>query len=97
MCLFYFFHARTKNKIPGMFITLEVNQTWMGSTITLNYLESADAYLWNFKNLMNLIRAVMRKDDLPIVVRKINDSHMYLDGAPTQPYIETVHLAQESF
>ena len=59
--------------------------------------ESADAYLENLKHLMNLIRAAMRKDDLPVIIGKINDSHMYPDGAPTQPYIGTVHLAQDSF
>ena len=71
---------------------------WMqGESDAEHSQESADEYLKNLIHLMNLIRAAMRTDDLPVVIGKINDSHMYEDGAPTQPYISTVHLAQEAY
>ena len=58
---------------------------------------SADAYRDNLKRLMDLLRGSLRKDDLPVVIGKINDSHMTPDGGPTQPYIATVHAAQKYF
>ena len=58
---------------------------------------SADAYHDNLKRLMDLLRGALRKDDLPVVIGKINDSHMTPDGGPTQPYIATVHAAQKDF
>ena len=59
--------------------------------------ESADAYLTNLNRSMDLFRIAMRKNDLPVIIGKINDSQMYADGDPTQPYISAVHLAQETF
>ncbi len=71
---------------------------WMQGESDAEYSqESADAYQRNLSRLVNLIRAAMRMDDLPVVIGKINDSRMYKDGAPTQPYISTVHLAQEAY
>ena len=71
---------------------------WMqGESDAEHSQESADAYLTNLNRLMDLLRAAMRKKDLPVIIGKINDSQMYDDGAPTQPYISTVHLAQETF
>ena len=32
--------------------------------------ESADAYLFNLKRLMNLFRAALRQDDLPVIIGK---------------------------
>ena len=71
---------------------------WMQGESDAEYSqESADAYLENLTNLMSLIRAALRKENLPVVIGKINDSHMTPNGQPTQPYIETVHLAQKEF
>ncbi len=71
---------------------------WMQGESDAEYSqESADAYLKNLIRLMSLIRTAMETDDLPVVIGKINDSYMYKDGSPTQPYISTVHLAQETY
>ena len=71
---------------------------WMQGESDAEYSqESADAYLENLTNLMSLIRAALRKENLPVVIGKINDSHMTPNNQPTQPYIETVHLAQKEF
>ena len=59
--------------------------------------ESADAYLFNLKRLMNLFRASLRQDDLPVIIGKINDSFLTKNKEPTQPYIATVHAAQNTF
>jgi len=71
---------------------------WMqGESDAEHSKQSADAYLENLTNLMALIRAAMRKENLPVVIGKINDSHMTQDGRPTQPFIDIVHLAQREF
>jgi len=71
---------------------------WMqGESDAEHYQESAEAYLENLKTLMNLLRAALRNENLPVVIGKINDSHMTPNGEPTQPYIEIVHSAQKEF
>ena len=71
---------------------------WMqGESDAEHSQQSADAYLENLTNLMALIRAALRQENLPVIIGKINDSHMTPDGQPTQPYIETVHFAQKEF
>lgn len=57
--------------------------------------ESANAYLNNLTSLMQLFRAALRTDDLPVVIGKITDSKMGDEGI--MPYIERVHLAQQLF
>lgn len=56
----------------------------------------ADDYQANLKRLMDLLRAAMRVDDLPLVIGKITDSGMSEDGS-VMDYIETVQRAQRSF
>ena len=71
---------------------------WMQGESDAQYSQkSADAYLGNLTRLMDLMRAALRKDELPVVIGKINDSHMSPNGAPTPPYIEAVHFAQATF
>ena len=71
---------------------------WMQGESDAEYSqESADSYLENLKNLMALLRAALRNENLPVVIGKINDSHMTPDGKPTQPFIEIVHSAQKKF
>jgi len=71
---------------------------WMqGESDAEHSQQSADAYLENLTNLMALIRAALRKENLPVIIGKINDSHMTPDNQPTQPYIKTVHFAQKQF
>jgi len=71
---------------------------WMqGEADAQHSQESADEYFFNLKRLMNLLRAALRQDDLPVIIGKINDSFMTKDKGPTQPYISTVHAAQKEF
>ncbi|WP_440906212.1 sialate O-acetylesterase [Catenovulum sp. SX2] len=57
--------------------------------------ESAKAYLHNLTRLMSLLRAALRKDDIPIVIGKITDSQ--LGEEDIMPYIKIVHQAQQAF
>ena len=71
---------------------------WMqGEADAQHSQKSADAYFFNLKRLMNLFRAALRQDDLPVIIGKINDSFMTENKGPTQPYISTVHAAQKAF
>jgi len=71
---------------------------WMQGESDAEYSqESADSYLENLKNLMALLRAALRDENLPVVIGKINDSYMTPDGKPTQPFIEIVQSAQKEF
>lgn len=56
----------------------------------------ADAYGANLARLMDLFRAAMRVDDLPVVIGKITDSGMAEDGT-VMDYIGTVQEAQQAF
>ncbi len=56
---------------------------------------SANAYLTNLTTMMNLFRAALRVDDLPVVIGKITDSEMGEEDI--MPYIDRVHLAQQLF
>jgi hypothetical protein len=70
---------------------------WMqGEADAYDSQESADAYEANLKRMMNLLRAAMRIDDLPVVVGKITDSGMAEDGS-VMDYIDAVQRAQEAF
>lgn len=57
--------------------------------------ESANAYLDNLTRLMGLIRAALRKDNVPAIIAKITDSE--LGEEDIMPYIKRVHLAQKLF
>ncbi len=57
---------------------------------------AADAYGANLARLMDLLRAAMRVDDLPVVIGKITDSGMAEDGT-VMDYIGTVQDAQQAF
>ena len=57
---------------------------------------SADAYEANLTRMMNLLRAALRVDDLPVVIGKITDSGMSEDGT-VMDYIGTVQAAQKAF
>jgi len=71
---------------------------WMqGESDAEHSKEASEAYYGNLKNLINLLRASLRNEKLPVIIGKINDSYMTPDGKPTQPFIETVHLAQKKF
>ena len=69
---------------------------WMqGESDALYSQEVADRYQQNLKRLMDLIRASLRVDDLPVVVGQISDSGA--DNKKVWPYGETVRKAQRDF
>ncbi|HSH20895.1 MAG TPA: sialate O-acetylesterase [Draconibacterium sp.] len=53
---------------------------WMQGESDANNPEIANLYLFNLKRLMDLIRAVFRVDDLPVVIGRISDSGNDSDG-----------------
>lgn len=70
---------------------------WMqGEADAYDSQAAADAYGANLKRLMDLLRAALRVDDLPVVIGKITDSGMADDGT-VMDYIETVQAAQADF
>ena len=56
----------------------------------------ANRYFSNLKRLMDLIRAALRADDLPVVIGKISDSGNNADGKVWE-YGELVQFAQEKY
>jgi hypothetical protein len=70
---------------------------WMqGEADAYDSQAAANAYRANIDRLMDLLRAAMRVDDLPVVVGKITDSGMADDGS-VMDYIEFVQQAQQDF
>ena len=70
---------------------------WMqGEADAYDSQAAADDYRVNIERLMDLLRAALRVDDLPIVIGKITDSGMSEDGT-VMDYIETVQRAQQDF
>ena len=70
---------------------------WMqGEADAFDSQAAADDYRANIERLMNLLRAAMRVDDLPVVIGRITDSGMADDGS-VMDYIETVQAAQQDF
>jgi hypothetical protein len=70
---------------------------WMqGEADAYDSQAAADEYRANIERLMDLLRAALRVDDLPVVVGKITDSGMSEDGS-VMDYIATVQAAQQDF
>lgn len=70
---------------------------WMqGEADAFDSQAAADEYRVNIERLMDLLRAALRVDDLPVVIGKITDSGMSDDGT-VMDYIETVQQAQQDF
>ncbi len=70
---------------------------WMqGEADAFDSQAAADEYRVNLERLMNLLRAALRVDDLPVVIGKITDSGMADDGS-VMDYIQTVQQAQQDF
>ena len=70
---------------------------WMQGEADAHHSQAAaDEYRANIERLMNLLRAALRVDDLPIVVGKITDSGMADDGS-VMDFIATVQQAQQDF
>ncbi len=69
---------------------------WMQGESDAHSEETAQRYYYNLKRLMDLLRASLRVDDLPVVVGKISDSWNDKDGK-VWDYGELVQYAQEKF
>ncbi|RZV35061.1 MAG: hypothetical protein EX272_11355 [Chromatiales bacterium] len=70
---------------------------WMQGEADAHHSQAAaDEYRHNIERLMNLLRAALRVDDLPIVLGKTTDSGMADDGT-VMDYIGTVQEAQKDF
>ena len=69
---------------------------WMQGESDAYREEIALRYYGNLKRLMDLVRAALRKDDLPIVIGKISDSGNTKTGKVYR-YSELVQYAQEKF
>lgn len=59
--------------------------------------EIALKYYGHLKRLMDLIRASLRKDDLPVIVGKISDSWNNKETGKVWPYGELVQYAEEKY
>ena len=59
--------------------------------------EVASKYYHNLKRLMDLIRAALHADDLPVVIGKISDSWNDKEDGKVWNYGELVQYAQEKF
>lgn len=71
---------------------------WMqGEADAAESKEVAEAYEANLKQLMTLIRAALRDDDLPVVIGKITDSGKDETDGKLMDYHEIVQKAQKSF
>ena len=70
---------------------------WMqGEADAYHSQAAADDYRENLERMMDLLRAAMRVDGLPVVIGKITDSGMGENGR-LMPYIATVQQAQREF
>lgn len=70
---------------------------WMQGESDARFTEEiANRYFGNLKRLMDLVRAALHQDDLPIVIGKISDSGNAKGGKVWQ-YGEIVQYAQEKF
>lgn len=69
---------------------------WMQGESDAQKEDIAMRYYENLKKLMNLIRAALRSDDLPVVIGKISDSGQSRDGKVWE-YGELVQYGQEKF
>ena len=70
---------------------------WMQGEADASYSEKiAKKYYHNLKRLMNLLRAALRVDDIPVVIGKISDSNKTRDGLVWK-YGDLVMYAQEKY
>lgn len=92
--------AMSKRDIDGdgkADVLIPAGIVWMqGEGDAYHSRESAEAYRENLKRMMDLLRAALRVDDLPVVIGKITDSGQDEDGA-MMDYIEIVQQAQADF
>lgn len=58
---------------------------------------AADAYEQNLSELMNLLRAALRVDELPVVIGRISDSGLKGGGQPVWKWGDQIRAAQQGF
>ena len=69
---------------------------WMQGESDAGDPDVASAYQANLKRMMNLLRAALRADDIPVVIGKITNSGMWGDQ-PMMQHIEIVQRAQAGY
>jgi iduronate 2-sulfatase len=72
---------------------------WMQGESDASTVETAERYAQNLERLMDLMRAALRVDDLPVVIGRISDSYQYGEKKDSKvwEYGETVREEQASF
>ena len=70
---------------------------WMQGESDATKYETSMKYGYNLKRLMDLIRASLRKDDLPLVIGRISDSQGHHADSLIWEYGNVVRAAQHSF
>jgi hypothetical protein len=70
---------------------------WMQGEADAGKEKASQIYETNLKRMMDLFRAALRRDDLPIVIGKIADSGEDEKDGKMMDFIENVHQAQENF
>lgn len=70
---------------------------WMqGESDAFTSEQTASDYFGNLNRMMNLFRAALHRDDLPVVIGRISDSGMN-EAGQLMPHIDTVLEAQENW
>jgi hypothetical protein len=70
---------------------------WMQGESDGVWKEAADAYEENLGELMELFRAAMRRDGLPVVIGRISDSHQRDGDQPVWIFGDAIRAAQARF
>ncbi len=93
--------SMTSQDIDGdgrMDILVPAGIVWMQGESDANYSEEiASGYYQNLKRLMDLIRAALHSDDLPVVIGKISDSWQDEADSKVWDHGELVQYAQEKY
>lgn len=91
------FSVKDINKDGIEDVLVPIGIIWMqGESDSNKTIEIANKYYAHLKRLMDLIRAGLHTDDLPVVIGKISDSHNDTDGK-VWTYGELVQFAQEEY
>ena len=70
---------------------------WMqGESDAEHSKEASEAYYGHLKNLINLLRASLRNEKLPVIIGKINDSHMTSNKGPLNPSLKLFTLLRKN-
>ncbi len=70
---------------------------WMQGESDGNNEQAADAYERNLSELMDLLRAALRVDELPVVIGQISDSGLKDGGQPVWRWGDRIRAAQRAY